>query len=578
MGELVVALRDFRTEIVEALARATGKPAAEVVLETPRDRALGDFAFPGFALAKERREAPPAIAAALAGKLASLAPVVSVRAAGPYVNFTVDRVALASEILPAIHAAGDRWGGSEEGRGRSVVVDFSSPNIAKPLSVGHLRSTVIGAAIVRLLAHRGFRCVGINHLGDWGAQYGRMIAAFKLWGDPARLEADPIPHLHELYVRFHEEEERDASGSLKAQARAWFKALESGEENEARALWRRLTELSLRAFDRVYSLLGVRFDFVRGESHYEKDLAPTIERLVDAGVTKTSGGALVVDLEDASMPPCILRTAEGTTLYATRDLAAAFQRKREFDFWRALYVVGADQRLHFRQLRAVLKKLGLPWAEEVVHVDFGLMQIRDEEEGSVAKMSTRRGKAVHLEELLRRAIELVREILREKNPGLADSESVARAVGVGAVVFHDLKTARVKDVVFDWNEVLNFDGETGPYLQYTHARLRSILRKAPVAPDPAKTDFRLLADAGELLPVLADFPRAVAEAGDRYEPSILATYLLDLAKRANSFYRDHRVIGEDEALMGARLLLVEGVATTLRVGLRLLGVAAPEEM
>ncbi|MCI0588753.1 MAG: arginine--tRNA ligase [Planctomycetes bacterium] len=569
-------MRDFRTEILQALSRATGRPPASIVLETPRDRAMGDHAFPCFALAKERREPPPKVAASLAPLLSDLGPAIGLRATGPYLNFTVDRATLARELLPAIRSAGERWGGGQDGSGRCAVVDFSSPNIAKPLSVGHLRSTVIGAAVYRLLAHRGFRCVGINHLGDWGAQYGRMIAAFKLWGDPARLESDPIPHLHELYVRFHEEEGKDASGKLSAQARTWFKALESGEENEARALWRRLTDLSLREFDRIYSLLGVRFDFVRGESHYEKDLAPTIERLVAAGVTKRSEGALIVDLEDAGMPPCILQTAEGTTLYATRDLAAALQRKKEFDFWKALYVVGADQRLHFRQLREVLKRLGLPWAEDVVHVDFGLMQIRAEE--GVEKMSTRRGKAVHLEELLRRSIDLVRGILREKNPDLADTEAVARAVGVGAVVFHDLKNARVKDVVFDWKEVLNFDGETGPYLQYTHARLCSILRKAPVAPDPAKTDFGLLADAGDLLPVLAEFPRAVAEAGDRYEPSILSTYLLDLAQRANGFYRDHRVIGEDEALMRARLLLVEGARATLRVGLGLLGVAAPEEM
>lgn len=571
-------MRKFRDRIASILASATGKAASEILLETPRDRALGDVAFPCFALAKERKQPPPKVAAEIAKAIAEADPAISARAAGPYVNFTVDRVVLAADVLPAIRAAGERWGGSDEGAGRAVVIDFSSPNIAKPLSVGHLRSTVIGAAIYRLLAHRGFRCVGINHLGDWGAQYGRMIAAFKRWGDPRRLEGEAIPHLHELYVRFHEEEEKDASGALTAEARAWFKALESGEENEARRLWRRLSEVSLREFDRVYALLGVRFDAVRGESFYEKELGPTIERLVRAGVTKTSEGALVVDLEEEGMPPCILRTAEGTTLYATRDLAAVFQRKREFDFWKALYVVGSDQRLHFRQMRAVLKRMELAWADDVVHVDFGMMQMRDEESGGVEKMSSRRGRGVVLDEVLKRAVELVRGIVREKNPDLADAEGVARAVGVGAVVFHDLKNARVKDVVFDWKEVLNFDGETGPYLQYTQARLASILRKAPLAPDPAATDFALLRDAGDLLPVLADFPRAVADAGDRGEPSILATYLLDLAKRANGFYRDHRVIGTEEPLMRARLLLVDGARLTLRVGLRLLGVSAPDEM
>jgi len=562
----------FRRRILSLLAEATAKPPESIVLERPRDRAIADLAFPCFGLAKERREPPPKIAAAIAGALSGKIEDVEVRAAGPYVNFTIDRAALAAEVLPAILAEGDRWGGSEEGRGRTVVLDFSSPNIAKPFSVGHLRSTVIGAAIYRILAHGGHRCVGVNHLGDWGMQFGRLIVALRRWGDLSRLETDPIAHLHEIYVRFHEEEKGPDGPALVAEARAAFLALESGKENEERGLWRRLRELSLREFDRIYGMLGVRFDEIRGESHYETHLAPTIERLVGAGIATESEGALVVDLTEEKMPPCILRTADGTTLYATRDLAAAFDRKREFDFWKALYVVGSDQRLHFRQLRAVLRRLGPPWAEDVVHVDFGLLL------DPKGKMRTRAGNVVYLEEVLLSAVERVRRIVAEKNPDLADVEGVARAVGIGAVVFHDLKTSRVKDVDFDWDAVLNFDGETGPYLQYTHARFGSIVRKAGAEAGAEGIDFERLRDAGALLGRLADFPRIVGEAGARHEPSLLAGYLLDLATVANAFYRDHRVIGVEEPLHRARLLLVEGVRRTLRIGLGLLGVEAPEEM
>jgi arginyl-tRNA synthetase len=566
-------MQEFVDEIRAALAAETGVPAEELKVELPRDPSLGDFAFPCFLLAKALKSAPPKIAAQLAPKVAARLKGIAVEASGPYLNFRVERAALAKAILSRIAAEGERYGGSRAGAGKTIVVDFSSPNIAKPMHVGHLRSTIIGAALQRLFDFQGYRTVGINHIGDWGSQFGKLVAAIDRWGDTVDLERDPIRALLALYVRFHEEAERDPE--LVEAGHAAFRELESGADGRVRKTWKRLTELSLREFDKIYARLGVTFDLVRGEAFYEPRLASTLERVEQSGVTEESEGALIVDLEsvEPGMAPCLLRKTDGTTLYATRDLAAVFSRWDEFHFDRCLYVVGSDQRLHFRQLKAVLHRMRLEWEPRIEHVAFGMLRLPE------GKLSTRKGQVVFLEELLDRAVELARAIIAEKNPQLAGSTGVAEAVGIGAIVFHDLKKERVKDVVFEWEEFLSFEGETGPYVQYTHARLASILRKAADAgEDGAEPDLALLEEAQPILLALGRFPAVIEAAAREAEPSLVSQYLLGLCRDVNRWYVANRVLGQEPPLTAARLALVSGVKTVLRNGLRLLGIAAPEEM
>ena len=568
-------MQRFVEAILEALARRTGLARAELRLEHPRDPKLGDLAFPCFALAKAQRRAPPEIAAELAGALDRELDDVAALATGPYVNFRIDRGLLAAALFASIEDQGERYGGSDEGRGRTIVIDLSSPNIAKPMHVGHLRSTILGAAIQRLHDALGYRTVGINHIGDWGAQFGKLVAAIQRWGGTVDLEAAPIRSLLALYVRYHDEEERDPT--LAEAARAAFRELESGEEGEVRRIWRHLTELSLREFDRIYRRLGVRFDLVRGEAFYEPHLEPTVQRVRGSGVLLESQGALVVDLEpiEKGMPPCLLRKSDGTTLYATRDLAALFHRWEEFAFERCLYVVGSDQKLHFRQLKGVLMRMGVPWEPRVEHIDFGMMRLPE------GKMSTRKGQVVFLDEVLDAVVAEAQRIVAEKNPELAGREEVAEQVGIGAVIFNDLKRERIRDVVFDIGEVLSFEGETGPYVQYTHARLASILRKAAsdrALASGAIPDLSQLDEAGPILVRLGRFPDVVRSAARDAEPSQVSVYLLGLCRELNSWYAENRVLGVDPALSAARLGLIRASKQLLANGLRLLGLAAPEEM
>ena len=564
-------MHEFITRIRAALATHTELPGDDIKLETPRDASLGDFAFPCFPLAKVLRAAPPKIAAELADKLAPELEGISVEAAGPYLNFKIERGALARSVLGAIAEQGDAYGGSDEGRGKTIVIDFSSPNIAKPFHVGHLRSTIIGAAIQRLHDALGYHTVGINHVGDWGSQFGKLVAAIQRWGDEYDLEGAPIRSLLALYVRYHEAEKADPE--LVEAGRAAFRELESGKDGEVRRTWERLTELSMREFDQSYARLGVTFDHVRGEAHYEPLLDATVERIVEAGITEESEGALIVSLEELDMPPCLLRKSDGTTLYATRDLAAVFQRWDEFAFERCLYVVGSPQRLHFQQLKAVLARMGIEWEPRVEHVDFGLLSLPE------GKLSTREGNVVFLDELLDRAVTEARRVIAEKNPDLADADAVAETVGIGAVVFADLRRERIKDVVFDWDEILSFEGETGPYVMYTHARLASIQRKAAEADAPeGEGDLSLLEDAAEILLALGRFPDVVRTAARRAEPSEIARYVLDLAREINSWYVKNRVLGVEPELSAARLTLVRGAQIVIKNGLALLGVGAPLEM
>ncbi|HJM56426.1 MAG: arginine--tRNA ligase [Planctomycetes bacterium] len=569
-------MQQFQDAVRDALIAETGLAQEAVRLETPRDPSMGDLAFPCFVLAKELKAAPPKIASDLESKLNDRLQGITAKATGPFLNFTIDPSLLASTTLGQIQEQGDAYGGSDEGHGKTIVLDLSSPNIAKPMSVGHLRSTVIGAAIQRVHNALGYTTVGINHIGDWGSQFGKLVAAVDRWGDTVDLEADPIKALLALYVRYHEEEEGDPE--LKQAGRDAFKELESGEDGKVRATWRNLTELSLAEFDKIYARLGVEFDEVRGEAYYESHLDATVERIVAAGITEESEGALIVRLSEfgEEVPPCLLRKTDGTTLYATRDLAAAFHRWELYSFERSLYVVGGDQRLHFRQLKHVLERMGVDWEPRMEHIDFGMMRLPE------GKMSTRKGRVIFLEEVLDQAAAEADKVIAEKNPNLEARAEIAEMVGVGAVVFNDLKRERVKDVEFVWEEVLSFEGDTGPYVQYTHARLASILRKG--AAEQAELDSEPVADwsaltgASPILGKLGRFNAVLSRAARNAEPSEITTYALSLCRDTNTWIAAERVLGQAPAATAARLALVDGVRQVLANALGILGVGAPERM
>ena len=563
----------------ERLAPAAGLPAAEVAAQIagPPRPELGQLAFGCFPLSKTLRKAPAAIAAELAGKVQVGGVLRAVTADGPYVNAQLDGAVVAREVLERVLSAGERFGTLDLGRGGAVPVDFSSPNIAKPFAIHHLRSTVIGHALVGMLSAAGYRPIGINHLGDWGTQFGQLLAVWDQRGDEARLQREGIHYLLELYVEFNRQ--KDADPKLQDVARAKFKALEDGEP-EARRLWKLFRDVSLAEFQRVYQLLGIRFDDVRGESFFEDRMDAVLEELQRKGLLKESEEATVVDLEAYGLGAALLRKRDGTTLYLTRDLAAADYRHATYDFVRALYVVGGAQSLHFAQMIKVLELLGRPWAPRVEHVPFGLMRFKDR------KMATRTGDVVLLEEVLNRAVALARETIErgavEKGRGRpADIDTLAHKIGVGAVVFNDLKNRRVRDVVFDWDEVLSFEGETGPYLQYTAARIASMGDKHG-RPVTAAVDPRLLDATEELGLLLAvdALPDSLEEGVAQAEPSLVADRLLDIAARFSKLYarKDWKVLSEDQPLTDARMALAAATRQALVNGLSWLGIDVPERM
>lgn len=545
------------------------------MLEVPPDPEMGDYGLPCFTLAKTFRKAPKVIAEELVEKIRTggdvpCRSISDVSALNGYVNFVTDKKELAELAISEILKSGTKYGSSTEGSGKTVVLDFSSPNIAKRFSIGHIRSTVIGHSLYKVFSFLGYDCVRINHLGDWGTQFGKLLSAYKRWGDPKELESDPIVKLQELYVRFNKEAESDPS--MDDDARMWFKKLEDGDE-EALKLWQWFKDISLEEFDRIYKLMGIEFDSYAGESFYNDKMDKALERLKTAGLVRESEGALIVDLEEYDMPPCLLQKSDGATLYALRDITAALYRYETYKFDKLIYVVGAPQSLHFKQVFKVLELLGCDWVDRCVHVPFGIIQFED------GTMSTRKGNVIFLEDVLQRAIDLTREIIEEKNPDLEGKEQVAKDVGIGAVVFADLRNNRIKDIKFDWDEVLNFDGETGPYLQYTHARACSVLKKSGVQ-DFSGFNAEVLLDEFSV-PVLKElhrFPEVIELAAKAYEPSLISRYLLSLAALFNRFYHEHRILDEDREVMISRLALVNGVRQVLANGLDLLGIKAPEEM
>ncbi len=574
-----VKIMDMMTRIAELLEKqlseawpeAQGLPGAAAIrplLEVPPDPAMGDYAFPCFRFAKVLRMPPVKIASMLSENW-KFEDTARAEAVNGYLNFFLNRVNFATETLHTVLEQGEKYGSSTIGNGKTVCLDYSSINIAKRFHIGHLSTTMIGNSLKRIYDFLGYRTVGINHLGDWGTQFGKMVCAYKKWGTESEVEQGGVSELTRLYVKFHEEAENHPE--LEDEGRAWFKKIEDGDE-EALRIFNWFKELTLKDTARVYDLLGVKFDSYAGESFYNDKMDRVIDELREKNLLTVSEGASIVDLSEDKMPPCIILKKDGATLYATRDLAAAIYRHDTYDFAKCLYVVAYQQDLHFRQIFRVLDKMGYPWAKDCVHVAFGMISFGGE------TLSTRKGTVVYLEDLLNQAQEKALEIIEQKSPGLENKETVARQVGIGAVVYTDLSNSRIKDIDFRWENALNFDGESGPYVQYTHARCCSLLRKA--GDDMPEMDPKALEndEAQALLLLISRFPDVILDAADKYEPSMITRAVTDIAQAYNRFYYEHRILDEDKAGTAARVALTKATRDVIRTGLYLIGIEAPERM
>lgn len=563
---------DIKQNIAKTIAANVGADAAEICewLETPPNPDMGDVAFPCFKLAKTMRKAPNMIAASLAPALGEIDGISRIEPMGGYINFFADKTSFARTTLERVLDEGARYGGSDVGSGKTVCLDYSSINIAKPFHIGHLSTTAIGNALRRIYDHLGYKTVSINHLGDWGTQFGKMILAYKLWGDKETVEKGGVRAMMQLYVRFHDEAEKD--DSLNDSARAWFKRIEQ-HDPEAVEIFEWFKAITLKEVGKTYDLLGIKFDSYAGESFYEDKMQPVIDELREKHLLKVDNGASIVDLSEYSMPPCLILRSDGATLYATRDLAAAIYRKNTYDFDKLLYVVAYQQSLHFKQIFKVLELMGKDWVKDCVHVSFGMVSLTD------GTLSTRHGRVVFLEDVLNAAIEKTLDVIKEKSPDLEDKETVARQIGVGAVVWGVVYNGRIKDIVFSWDKALNFDGETGPYAQYTHARCCSVLRKSG-GYDRAKIDYSALSDeaSSALIKAIAEFPAAVSEAAEKYEPYIISRSVINVCSCFNKFYYDNRIMDENEGVRNARLALTDAARNVIKTGLYLVGLEAPEKM
>ncbi|MCK6259121.1 arginine--tRNA ligase [Fictibacillus sp. KIGAM418] len=557
--------KEFAQIIANQLNDVLSLEKIEKLIEKPRHSVQGDIAFPCFTLAKTLKKAPQLIASDLSSQIST--PLFErVEAQGPYINGFYKREAVSKEIVTAILKQHNAYGSAAIGNGEHITIDLSSPNIAKPFSMGHLRSTVIGNALANLTEKCGYKPVRINHIGDWGTQFGKLIVAYKRWGSEETVKQNPIKELLSLYVKFHKEAE--SQPALEDEARFWFKKLEDKNE-EATALWKWFRDESLQEFSKIYSLLDIEFDTYHGEAFYNDKMENTVALLKEKGLLTQSDGAKVVKLDDSGLPPCLIKKSDGATLYATRDLTAALYRQEIYHFVKSLYVVGHEQSLHFQQIFLVLQKMGYHWAEEMVHIPFGFI-LKDGK-----KMSTRKGKVVLLEEVIQEAITLAKKNIELKNPGLPNKEEVAKQIGVGSIIFHDLKNERLNNIEFSLEDMLKFEGETGLYVQYAHARACSILRKAG---NVSGMNTGLDDDySWELVKTLMAFPDVIQKSLRLYEPSQIAKYLINVAQEFNAFYSHIRVLEEDETL-ASRVSLVNAVTVVLKEGLRLLGIKAPEEM
>lgn len=567
---------DYKKYIAERI-KIDGVTPEEIAsyLSVPPTNDMGDFALPCFKFAKILRKPPVQIAEDLKNAYPTDHVICGVSAVNGYLNFSIDRTAFVKTTLDKIAEEGEKYGSDTIGAGKTICIDYSSINIAKPFHIGHLSTTVLGGALYRILSFLGYKTVGINHLGDYGTQFGKLISAYKRWGDKETVQKGGIRALNELYVRFHREAETDPA--LDDEARAYFKKIEEKDE-ECLALFRWFKELTLKDVQKIYDLLDIRFDSYAGESFYSDKMQPVVDELKEKGLLKESRGAQVVDLEEYGMPPCIILKSDGTSLYATRDMAAAIYRKQTYDFYKCLYVVAYQQNLHFKQFFKVLELMGKDWAKDLVHVAYGMVSL---EEGT---MSTRKGNVVFLEDVIRRCIEKAYEIISEKNPSLQGEEKakIAEQVGVGAVIFGALYNSKIKDIVFSYDKVLNFDGETSVYVQYTCARAKSVLQKAGVAAEKSRgytLDFALNEAETDLAKALADFPETVREAAEKYEPSFIARYAVDLSQKFNKFYFDCKILSaEDENKKAFRLDLTAATARVLSNAFALLGISMPDKM
>jgi len=570
-------MNEVTKAIAEFVSQETGLSVEEVArgIEIPRDPKWGDYAFPCFSLAKVKRKSPQALAGEIAGKFQAGRFLTQCTPEGAYLNFRIRREAWAEIVLKRIFFGEQEYGKSQEGKGKTVLVEFSSPNIAKPFHVGHLRSTIIGNSLCEIFERLGYRVIRLNHLGDWGKQFGEVITGFKHWGSPEQLEAHPLRHLFEVYSRFHSES--DIHPELHEEARAWFKKLEKGEA-EARQLWERFREISVEEFKRLYSFLRVSFDSYDGESFYQDRLPELVERLRNSGLLVESQGAWIVPLEDYGLPPALILKKDEATLYLTRDIAAAEYRFQRWNFEKLMYVVGAPQKLHFQQLFKVLELMGYDWNRRLVHVDFG----------HVLGMSTRRGEVIFLQDVIDEAVQRAERVIEERGEDKearigkipeGERKKIAQAVGLGAIIFNDLRTRRSKDVEFDWDRILGFEGATGPYCQNAHVRCCGIMRKY-TGLVTEKVDFTVLSSDEEfdLIKRLGELPEVTRRAAEEYEPSVAAGFMLELAMSLNVFLARYRVLGEENNVTQTRILLIHGIKAVLSACLKMLGMEVLERM
>ncbi len=564
---------DYKEHIAKKLENTTGLSCGELikVMEIPPEPKLGDIAFPCFILAKTMRKAPVAIAAELLEIFKDDEQFEKVEAVGGYLNFFCNRFEFIKDVLDRVKASDGSFAKSKTGEGKTVLVEYSSPNIAKPFHIGHLFSTAVGHSLSRIYAYLGYNVERLNHLGDWGTQFGKLISAYKRWGDKEVIEKDPINELLKIYVKFHEEAEKEPS--LEDEAREYFKGLEEGEP-EITALWQYFRDVSLKEFKRVYDMLGVEFDSYAGESFYGDKMQEVVDILSDKGLLCESDGAQVVQMDEPNIPPCIILKSDGATIYATRDIAAALYRKRTYDFDKNLYVVGTPQALHFKQIFSVIKKAGFDWADNCTHVNFGLVKFPDK------KLSTRHGDVVFLEDVLNESINKTLEVITTNNPDMEDKETVAKKIGIGAILYTFLKNSREKDIIFSWDSMLDFEGESAPYVQYSYARGRSILRRCQS--NWENPDFSLTTsdEEYELIKQINAFGAAIEDAAAKNEPFYINRYVTQLAKSFNKFYNTHPILkGDvDEETRKARLAIVDATTQVIKSALFLLGIETVESM
>ena len=564
---------DYKKHIAEKLASCgIDKEEIEAAIAVPPDNKMGDYALPCFKFAKVMRKSPVAIAEELKNTFATDDAISEVEAVNGYLNFRVNRTALVKETLEKIAEQGEAFGSSDMGNGKTICIDYSSVNIAKPFHIGHLSTTVIGGALYRIFKFLGYNAVGINHLGDYGTQFGKLIYAYKHWGSEEAVKEGGVKELTRLYVRYHKESENDPS--MDDEARSYFKLIENGDE-ECVKLFNLFKEITLKEVEKIYDELDIKFDSYAGESFYNDKMQPVIDELAEKGLLVESEGAKIVDLEKYGMPPCIILRSDGASLYATRDLAAACYRKEHYDFDKCLYVVAYQQNLHFKQIFKVLELMGKPWAKDLVHVAYGMVSLLDDNGNQVA-MSTRNGTVVLLEDVLKKCHEKCLEIIEQKNPDLEDKENVARQVGTGAVIFGALSNSKIKDIAFSYSKILNFDGETVPYVQYTAARIKSVLRKGGAI---GKYEIKNVnEDEYQLIALLSTFPDVVKAAAERLEPFFVTRYAIDVASAFNKFYFDCKIIGDDVNETNFRLAISSATLTVLSSALTLLGIKVPERM